>query len=335
MPALISVIIPCHDLGRYLDEAVDSVLAQTYPHFEILVVDDGSTDPFTRELLSDYRRPKTRVLASEHKGVMHARNLGIAAATGEYLCALDADDKLESSFFEKATRVLARDDSVAFVSCWLRTFGDEKWTWRQERCDLVTLLLECTVATPSLMRKAAVLDVGGFDERMPHQGYEDWDLWLSLVERGYRGTILPEVLFLYRRRAASVSRAPEQRPEVHLRLLRYLTEKHRASYEANLCELSMRKEMEAVEILGANYTLERDIDGLSRLVELRTEELRRVSDKLAKAEAETRSVTELDELEREALRQCEAAAELARERGELARRVAELETLLAAARKRE
>src|ERR1051325_3761742 len=98
----VSVIITCYDLGRYLDEAVASVLAQTYQDFEIVIVDDGSTDPATQALLADYRRPKTRVIRPAHKGVMAARNLAIASATGEFLCALDADDRLRPTYFEKA-----------------------------------------------------------------------------------------------------------------------------------------------------------------------------------------------------------------------------------------
>jgi len=331
-PPLVSAIVPCHDLGRYLDEAVDSVLAQSHPEVEIIVVDDGSTDEFTRELLADYRRPKTRVVRSENRGVMHARNLGIADARGEHLCALDADDRLDPSFFEKAVRILARDDSIAFVSCWLRTFGDEEWTWRQERCDLATLLAECTVATPSVVRKAAVVDVGGFDERMPEQGYEDWDLWLSLVERGYRGTILPEVLFHYRRRAVSVSRRCEE-PEVHLRLMRYLMEKHRESYREHLFDLAMTKDADCVRTLTANYTLERQIHDLRRMADLRREEASRVRVKRNGAQPDVRWARRLDELETEALRHYAAAQDLARERGELARRVGELESILRRSRR--
>src|SRR5712671_3008473 len=201
----VSVIIPCYNLGQYLDEAVESVLAQTYQDFEIVVVDDGSTDTATRSLLADYRRPRTRVLHTAHGGVSAARNFAIANTTGTYLCALDADDRLEPTYFEKAVPVLEADPATTFVSCWLRTFGEEAWEWKPERCDLPALLWEDTVLTASLVRREAVVAVGGYDTQMPVQGLEDWDLWLTLVERGYRGVILREVLFNYRRRAGSLS----------------------------------------------------------------------------------------------------------------------------------
>jgi glycosyltransferase involved in cell wall biosynthesis len=117
----VSVIIPCYNLGEYLDEAVGSVLSQTYQGFEILVVDDGSTEPATRALLADYRRPDTRVIHAAYGGLAAARNLGIASAAGEYLCALDADDRLDPTYFEKAVPVLDADPSIGFVSCFRRS----------------------------------------------------------------------------------------------------------------------------------------------------------------------------------------------------------------------
>jgi len=88
----VSVIVTCYNLGRFLDEAVESVLSQTFQDLEIVVVDDGSTEPETRRLLADYRRPKTSVVHSENRGVSAAKNLGIAHTKGMYICALDADD---------------------------------------------------------------------------------------------------------------------------------------------------------------------------------------------------------------------------------------------------
>ena len=79
----VSVIVPCYNLGEYLDEAVNSVLGQTFQDFEIIVVDDGSTDEATNALLADYRRPRTRVLRAPHGGLGAARHLAIASAQGE------------------------------------------------------------------------------------------------------------------------------------------------------------------------------------------------------------------------------------------------------------
>src|SRR5579864_7443363 len=136
----VSVIVTCFNLGAYVDEAVESVLAQTFQDVEILIVDDGSTEESTARLLADYHRPRTRLMRMEHRGLSAARNAGTAHTVGEYICMLDADDRLEPTMIEKSVAALNADASIAFVSHWLRTFGDEVWELRPTQCDLATLL---------------------------------------------------------------------------------------------------------------------------------------------------------------------------------------------------
>jgi glycosyltransferase involved in cell wall biosynthesis len=238
--ATVSVIITCYNLGQYLEEAVASVLAQSYQNYEILIVDDGSTDAYTRRLLSDYRRPLTRVLRSEHRGLPAAKNLGIAHTTGQYVCALDADDRLDVTLLEKSVAALDADSSLAFVSHWFRTFGEETWDWTPTRCDFPALLEMNTVNGAALVRRSALEAVGGFDETM-RKGCEDWDLWITLVERGLKGQILPEVLFYYRRREGSMSRVMME-GNTHPRIYRYLAEKHQDSFRQHLASLLLRRE---------------------------------------------------------------------------------------------
>jgi GT2 family glycosyltransferase len=254
----VSVVIPCFNHGQYVDEAVSSALAQSWPEVEILVVDDGSDDPATITRLAELRRPRTRVVRLPRGGLARARNAGIREATGQYLCALDADDQIASDYFATAVRRLEADPSLTFVSCWLQTFGDESWSWTPARCDLVALLAECTVCTASVVRMPAVRAVGGFDERMPHQGWEDWDLWLTLVERGYRGEIVPEFLFRYRRVPGSMSAGLTQ-PEVHRALMEYLVSKHQASYDRHLPEVLALQDEEIGALLRSNQQLERHL----------------------------------------------------------------------------
>jgi GT2 family glycosyltransferase len=277
----VSVIIPCYNLGRYLDEAVESVLAQTYQDFEIVVVDDGSTDPETQALFADYHRAKTRVIRAPHNGVSAARNLAIANSSGEYLCALDADDRLEPRYLEKAATVLEADPSVTFVSCWLRTFGDEVWEWKPERCDLPTLLWEDTVLTASLVRREAVVAVGGYDAQMPIQGLEDWDLWLTLVGRGCRGVILPEILFNYRRRGGSLSTVSWY-GSGHLPLTHYRLAKHQGMYQTHLLDVLLHQDSETAALLRRNDEIERYIaTELEPAVAARREELAALQSRLA------------------------------------------------------
>jgi glycosyltransferase involved in cell wall biosynthesis len=276
----VSVVITCHNLGPYLEEAVDSVLAQTCQDFEIVIVDDGSTDRATQTLLDGFDRPKTRVMRLPHGGLAAARNAGIASTTGQYLCALDGDDRLTSSFLSKTVSVLDSDPSVTFASSWLRTFGDEEWEWKPERCDLPMLLSEDTVLTAALVRREAVAAVGGYDAAMPVQGDEDWDLWLTLVERGHRGVILPEILFEYRRRAGSMSSVCWHGPG-HLPLAGYRIRKHREAYRDNLFDVLLRQDANTATLLHQNDALEREIAELDPAVALRRQELGALQRRLA------------------------------------------------------
>ena len=294
----VSVIIPCFNQGQFVEEAVDSVFAQTDQDFEIVIVNDGSTDGATNLLLAEFSRPKTRVLSTENRGLAAARNLAIANSRGRYICALDADDRLHPAFIEKTTALLDADPSLAFASTWLETFGDEQWIWRQDRCDFPALLAECVVLTAAPVRREAIEAVGGYDEGMVDSGDEDWDLWLSLVEKGFRGAIIPEVLFYYRRRAGSMSTF-SMRGERRVRLWGNLLEKHRASYERYLPEVLALKEAECGRLLLGNWHTENEIETQLRpRIAERRGELERLTPELLRARKEAmatdRRVRELE-----------------------------------------
>src|SRR4030066_2449234 len=127
----VSVIMPCYNLGQYLNEAVESVLSQTFQDFEIIIVNDGSTDEFTNKLLANYNKPKTRVLTTDNEGLPSARNNGIKISSGQYICCLDADDKYHPEFLEKTVEVLDKDveHKCGFVTTWFNAFGEVDAVW--------------------------------------------------------------------------------------------------------------------------------------------------------------------------------------------------------------
>src|SRR5512145_3157884 len=96
----IAVVIPCYDLGAFLEEALDSVLGQSRPAAEIVVVDDGSTDPATRQVLATVQEPRTRVVRTANRGAGAARNHGIRLTSAPYIVTLDADDMLAPDYLE-------------------------------------------------------------------------------------------------------------------------------------------------------------------------------------------------------------------------------------------
>ncbi len=195
----ITVVIPCYNYGRFLDEAVESVLAQSRQDFDIVVVDDGSTDPDTCSLLDTYERPKTTVLRTENRGPAAARNTGIRASDGRYIVSLDADDRLHPRFLEKTSAVLDADAGreIGFVSTWQRRFGDESGTLEGGDGSLVTLAMSNKFHASALFRRRAWESVGGYRESFT--GWEDWNLWLNIAGAGYRWEVVSEELFHYRK----------------------------------------------------------------------------------------------------------------------------------------
>jgi glycosyltransferase involved in cell wall biosynthesis len=267
----VSVIIPCYNLGRYVGEAVESVLAQTVQDFEILVVDDGSTDRHTQQLLASPPWPGVTVFRTPNGGVGRARNFLIERARGSFLCALDADDRLHPEYFERTLAAFARDQSLTFVSTHMQMFGDDDRRWPPDaRCDLAALLVDDPVFCAALVRRAAVVAAGGYDTGMPAQGNEDWDLWIRLLEAGGRGTILPEVLFYYRRRRGSMCDECTS-GETHLASMEYLFRKHWASYATHADFVERCKSARLDAIRRVNDRLEDDV----RLLARRAEQLQR------------------------------------------------------------
>jgi len=256
----VSVITPVYDDGAYLAEALSSLAAQTFVDWEHLLVDDGSTDAATVALLDELERrppPRTRVLRRSHGGVTRARNAALAEATGTYVTFFDADDRMRPAFLARTVATLEAQPSLGFASVWVRLFGDEEWDWKPEACDLVELLHDCSVATCALVRRSLV---EGYDPST-ELGHEDWDLWLSLVARGVEGTIVPELLFDYRRRGGSRS-AVADRGETYLGLYRTRVAKHAASYRAHAAALLWKKERAVLWYLDERARQRRQLEAL-------------------------------------------------------------------------
>lgn len=250
----VAFVVTCYNLGEFLDEALASIRHQTISSGELVVVDDGSDDPFTVRTLDRLRAEGLRVVRTENRGLPAARNTGIRSTSAEFICCLDADDRLRPHFLERSLAVLDGSPEFAFASHWLRTFGDEEAEWTPARCDFPSLLDMNSVNGAALVRRRAVEAVGGFDESFV-DGCEDWDFWISLVEAGYPGTIIPEVLFDYRRRPGSMSRRMIEQighPEMYERLVR----KHTATYRMHLVPLLLRREATLVELASQVFDME-------------------------------------------------------------------------------
>jgi glycosyltransferase involved in cell wall biosynthesis len=197
----VAVVIPCFNLGRTLRQAIDSVRVQTQPASELVIVDDGSTDLYTRHALAAIRAEGLAVIRTRHEGVAGARSVGIKSTAARYILMLDADDMLMPAAIERLAGVLDANPAVDFVTCGLRAFGEAEYVWHPPACKWPEALTRGGPHISTMLRRTVWNDVGGFDPDLP--GYEDTDFWLEALRRGFRGGSVPEVLLRYRVRARS------------------------------------------------------------------------------------------------------------------------------------
>jgi glycosyltransferase involved in cell wall biosynthesis len=213
---LVSIIIPCFNYGKYVEDAIDSVLAQTFQRFEIIVVDGGSTDAATISTLRSLRKPKTKIYFRKGRHLVgDNRNFGISKAQGKYICCLDADDKLKPTYLEKALFLLeTRHYDV--ISTSLEVFGEKEDVWYVPKTPSLDDIVKWNqFTTVAVFRKEFWEKAGGYHDTGLGKDYiyEDWDFWVRIMALGARATnIAAEPLMLYRSvQDSSLSKNPEMK----------------------------------------------------------------------------------------------------------------------------
>jgi glycosyltransferase involved in cell wall biosynthesis/GT2 family glycosyltransferase len=223
---LVSIIIPFYNLGEYLPATLASARQQTYRNIEILVVDDGSTDPASLALL-DQLPANIRIIRKPNGGLGSARNAGLREARGQWIVPLDADDLFAPTLIEECLAAAAHDPGLAYISPLVAYFtsepgdGDGGWIPLGLEPDLLPVMNIGGAASGSLILREAALAVDGWDEWMT--AYEDWEFWCRLADAGRRGSILPEFLLHYRVRPNSMFRTELSR---HQALHAYILQRH-------------------------------------------------------------------------------------------------------------
>lgn len=194
----VTAIIPTYNYGRFVCDAVDSALAQSWPDMEVLVVDDGSTDD-TPERLKKYEG-RIRVIRQENRGLSAARNTGIREATGEYVAFLDSDDEWLP---EKTAAQMRLVEEQGFEVVVIRE-GERNWELTFDECFFISPGFGST----ALVKRSLFDEVGGFDESL--RSVEDRDMMLRLTRGGRRIGVVAEPLVRIRQHAASMSRKAER-----------------------------------------------------------------------------------------------------------------------------
>lgn len=210
---LISVLMTSYNCEAYIAEAIDSALNQTFPHFELLIADDASTDR-TRDIIARYSDPRIR---TDHNAVnlhyLRTRNRLIGQARGKYIALLDADDRAQPQFLEKLLAAFEADPELALCGTFVNilTPSGKITGTRSKPTDNATIRRKLAeenqfLGSAVMLRTSVVRALGGYREFFSGIGNEDWDLAVRIAQH-HACANLPEVLYDYRQHAASASRS--------------------------------------------------------------------------------------------------------------------------------
>lgn len=229
---LFSVIIPCYNHAKFLEQTIDSVLKSTYPNIEIIIVDDGSKDESKQvaESLAD-KHANINYVYQLNQGPSKARNNGISQAKGVYILPLDADDLISSDYISAAVEVLKKDVEVKVVYAEAEKFMEKTGAWKLKPFSLYNLARNNMIYVSGIYRKVDWLAVGGYSDDMIW-GREDWEFWIKLLKHGGKVVKLPFVGFYYR--IQSTSRRKSMNAEKKKNIIAYVNEKHKDFIYAQL-----------------------------------------------------------------------------------------------------
>ncbi len=235
----VSIIIPAYNAVSFLPDTIDSVYSQSLQDYEIIIVNDGSSDT-TEQWASQITDSRVRLISQENQGLAGARNTGLTQARGEYIAFLDADDLWQPTKLEKQVKILDENPEVGLVYTWvslidrdgkpkgqIRGNSDEGNVWKK-------LLKHNIVESGSvaLVRRSCYQSVGLYDRTLPASYGEDWDMWLRIAAQ-YQFKVIREPLVYYRDTPSSLSKNWQVMEQSH----QIIIEKAFASAPQNLQHL--------------------------------------------------------------------------------------------------
>ncbi len=257
---LVSVVVPFYNRADTIDDTINSLLEQTFIDFEVIIVDDGSTDEVSVEKLEKIKavHPKFIVMHQKNNGVASARNLGIKKSKGKYIICLDSDDIVEPTYIEKCTTLLEYNQDISLVTTYRKDFGVLNDEFRGVPYEPLELYKNNMVTTAAQFRRKAWEVSGGYKSNI---GYEDWDYWLTLAEHGFWGKLLPEPLFVYR---VAMSSRFVQDKEAHWNNIKLIQGMHK-NYKQRITKISSeRRSAKHVSTYGTTFI---NIDNKSQYIQ--------------------------------------------------------------------
>lgn len=257
---VVSIVTPFYNTGSIFEETAHVVFAQSFQQWEWIIVDDGSTDQRSIDLLEKIKKdPRVKVIRRKNRGLSAARNVGFHSATTNFIFQLDSDDLIEPTAVEKSLWYAVRHSQAAFINGFSGAFGAQEYIWCNGFHERSYFLIDNRVCPIALVRRDVHALVGGYDETMK-SGLEDWDFWLRCAEHGFWGVTLPEITCWYRRRPDHSERWSEYNEQGKQRFVQNSKKKYPKIYRKGIAalELDTRTERESPNLAGTNKLIKRD-----------------------------------------------------------------------------
>lgn len=205
MSPVISVIVPCYNQGKYLAETLNSIIKQTFTNWECIIVNDGSSD-CTTETANSFcvKDSRFHYIEQQNQGLALARNNGIKASVGKYILPLDADDLIDLTYIEKAIKHFQEHPDTSIVYCRAQLFGAVNQDWDLPQYNYESFIWMNCIFCSAVFKRADYDKTIGYNPNMIY-GFEDWDLWLSILSKDSTVYQIDEPLFFYRKKSQSMT----------------------------------------------------------------------------------------------------------------------------------
>lgn len=256
MNSLVSIIIPCYNQAKYLPDALESVLNQSYANWECIIINDGSPDN-TDDMVKLWLQKDLRFkyLKTKNQGVCKTRNFGIENANGEFILPLDADDYLSSNYVEACVSKMG-DNNLKVIYGKAIFFGEQTGELSLLQPTLQNLLKQNCIHCSGLFRKLDWRLNNGYDDNM-NLGFEDWEFWVNMLKRGGQALLLESCVLHYRIKTDSRSTGVNSNSMTTERMTDYIFRKHinlygfSSSYQLYIEKIRLQDKLRSVP---SNYS---------------------------------------------------------------------------------
>jgi glycosyltransferase involved in cell wall biosynthesis len=251
-----SVVIPCYNAEKFIGETIESVLKSDCNDWEIIIVDDGSSDNSV-EVVKYYQKKDNRIsyYRIPNQGPSFARNYGIEKAKGKYILPLDADDKISSDYISLATDILNKNNETKVVYAHAELFGNTNEHWELPTFQLKNLVFNNLIYCTAFYRKSDWSTIGGYDNSFT-KGFEDWEFWIRMLKNGGEVYRIPKTCFYYRIRNFSHS-SLANKMDVKQKVMKIIFQKHADFVSQYLPELIYDYNEQTQELNKITYEFEK------------------------------------------------------------------------------